>query len=159
MKKVILSTIILFLLSSTSWGENVTISYLTRKNKHWYKKSSNIPYTGNVLGKENGYFLNGKRNGLWVFYSKSKRLQSKGYYEGGLRNGVWEFYYENGKLKSTGKFKLEKLNGVWEFFHENGQLEKRGTFRDNLPEGIWKIFGKNGTLVGSEKYENGKLVE
>ncbi len=63
MKQTLL-TICLILFALPSWGEALTIDDLVERDGLYYKKFSDVPFTGEISqGKEQGSFNNGKRNG------------------------------------------------------------------------------------------------
>ena len=92
MNKIISISLILFLslLSSPSWSETLTIDDLVERNDLYYKKFTNVPFTGEVSGKENGNFVNGNKN------------------------GEWKGYWENGQLSWRKNYKYGKLDGLYE---------------------------------------------
>ena len=65
MKKLTSITLIFFLslLSSPSWSENLTMDDLVEKNDLYYKKFTDVPFTGEVSGRLSGKFKNGKKDG------------------------------------------------------------------------------------------------
>ena len=60
------------LLSSPSWSE--TIDDLVERNGFYYKKFTDVPYTGEISGLENGTFRKGKKNGKWITFHKNGQL-------------------------------------------------------------------------------------
>ena len=84
MKKLTSIILILFLslLSSPSWSETLTIDDLVERNDLYFKKFTNVPYTGEVSGMANlrftsGKFKNGKRIGEWLTYYEDGQLLEK----------------------------------------------------------------------------------
>ena len=51
--------ILIFLLSTPIWSENLTIDDLVERDNLFYKKFTNIPFSGEISGSENGKFQNG----------------------------------------------------------------------------------------------------
>ena len=73
MKKLTSIILILFLsfLSSPSWSENLTIDDLVERDGLYYKRFTDVPFTGVIKsGKKQGSFKNGKKEGEWVFYKR-----------------------------------------------------------------------------------------
>ena len=135
MKNIITLATILFisLLSSPSWSE--TMEDLVVRNDLWYKKFTDIPFTGEISGRRNGKFKNGERNGLW------------------------EWYRYNGDLVNIGNYKDGRKDGIWQYYHRNGQLDGRGNYKNGYREGIWVIHNKDGTLKETRSYKDGELVK
>ena len=75
-----------------------------------YKKFSEVPFTGQVEGIEQGSLRNG------------------------LREGYWVRYHENGQLKYKGSFKNGKAEGYWVGYNVDGSvwLDLTGTYKDGV---------------------------
>ena len=69
--KILFLIISIFLLSSPSWSETLTMDDLVERNETYYKKFSNIPFNGEVSGIWTGKFKNGMKNGEWVSYHEN----------------------------------------------------------------------------------------
>ena len=78
----------LFLLSGCDSGfmsEAVDSGDLTEREGLYYKKFSDVPFTGKVTGEEQGSFRNGKREGEWVSYYENGQLWEKGTFKNGKK--------------------------------------------------------------------------
>ncbi len=51
----------------------------------YYKKFTQVVFSGTVTGQYQGIFKNGKKEGPWVIYHKNGRLKSKGTYKNGKK--------------------------------------------------------------------------
>jgi antitoxin component YwqK of YwqJK toxin-antitoxin module len=73
----------------------------------YYKKFTEVPFTGKVTGKSRGSFKDGKRDGPWVSYWDNGQLWSKGTYKYGMKVGPWVGFLQDGTVneKDTGTFK------------------------------------------------------
>ena len=69
---------------------NIDDLVLNPSDKLFYKKFTDVPFTGEVFGEESGIFKNGKRKGLWKYYFETGLLSERGYYKKGRRDGFWE---------------------------------------------------------------------
>ena len=108
MKKLLITffTVLFCLTSSVGWG--LEYNELVEREGIFYKKFSNVPFTGKVTGKglnkwvksfiSKGSFKNGKQNGLWIRYYDNGQLWDKGNYINGKREGYWIAYFNDGKL-------------------------------------------------------------
>ena len=109
MKRILAPILLLTLLfPSLAYGE--TMDDLVRRDGIYYKKFSDIPFTGKVTGKSQGSLRNGKEHGPWVTYWDNGQLRSKGNYKNGEKDGSWVGYQDNGTVwkRFTGTFE----NGV-----------------------------------------------
>ena len=76
-----LSTLIFFIGCSKVTNEETLIE----KSSLTYAKGSSVPFTGEVIGKYDsgqerikGKYIDGKREGLWIFYIKMVKKVKKG---------------------------------------------------------------------------------
>ena len=101
-------TLILFLslLSSPSWTETLTMDDLVERNDLYYKKFTNVPFTGEISGIWNGNYKDGKEEGLNI-YQKKRLLHSKC----GQNSYLNEFHTEHAFcwVKNKG-FKIRKIS-------------------------------------------------
>jgi hypothetical protein len=73
----------------------------------YYKKFTDVPFTGEVEGWGQRSFKNGLREGYWVSYWDDGQLAYKGDYKNDKREGYWVSYNVDGSVLSllTGTFK------------------------------------------------------
>ena len=97
----ILFFIISIFLSSPSWSETLTMDDLVERNETYYKKFSDIPFTGEISDIESGKFVNGKKEGEWLDFFENGQLSSKGFEKDWESYGVWQYFNRDGSLKRT----------------------------------------------------------
>ena len=119
----------LFLFPSIAFGE--TMDDLVERDGIYYKKFTDVPFTGKVTGEYQGSFKDGKRDGLWVSYYYNGQLKWKGNYKDGKVDGPFVSYWDNGKLQSEGTLKDGKEVGPWFYNPRNGQSK---------PKPWWKFW-------------------
>ena len=76
MKRKLFSIILIFLLSSPSWSETLTIDDLVKRDNLYHKKFINVPFTGEISGVESGSLKHGKKDGEWTIYYESGHVYS-----------------------------------------------------------------------------------
>ncbi len=182
MYKQLFLTLFLLIFCTPSWSETLTMDDLVKRKDLYYKKFTDVPFTGKIHGFKSGGFKKGKKNGEWVSYHKNGQLQYKiNYKDGKPEDGPTEWYYENGQVWGKFNYKDGKLNGLLERFHENGQLQrkenrkdgkldglyesywwngqlsKKGIYKDGKPDGLWVYFYDDGSLIKTETYINGVI--
>ena len=64
MRNIFIITILLSPFSSPSWSETLTLEDLVLRNNLYYKKFTDVPFTGEIFGLENGRFKNGELEGF-----------------------------------------------------------------------------------------------
>ena len=98
----------------------------------YYKKFSEVPFTGQVEGQNQGSLKNGKQEGYWVTYHDNGQLLNKGDYKNGSQEGSWVSYHDNGQLMYKGDYKNGRLDGSWMGYFNDGSVLTAitGTFKD-----------------------------
>jgi len=160
MKNILITffTILFCLTSSVGWSE--TIDDLVKRDGLYYKKFSDVPFTGKITGKTTGSFKNGKLDGSWISYHDNGQLMSKGDYKNGKSEGSWISYHDNGLLMSKGDYKNGNQEGSWVGYMDDGQLRYKGDFKNGKREGSWVIYEYDGSVdkVNSGTYKDGKKI-
>ena len=102
----------------------------------YYKKFSQVPFTGKITGNKQGLIKNGKKEGAWVDYWENGQLEYNGNFKNGKRVGYWIRYYEHGQLNFKGNYMNNIKEGSWIIYHKDGTVIKKltGTYKDG-----WKI--------------------
>ena len=112
MRRILTSVVLLVLLfPSIAIGE--TMDDLVLTNGLYYKKFTDVPFTGKTTGKIQGTFRNGKMDGPYVRYYENGRIGLKVTFKNGKEDGPWVSYHENGRLGSKGIHKNGKRDGPW----------------------------------------------
>ena len=141
-------TVLFCLTSSVGYSQNIVckktgftcpeidIRELIYRDGNFYKKFTDILFTGEVTGKQKGSMNNGKREGTWIFY------------------------YDNGQLRRKGNFKNGNQEGSWVSYHDNGQLNFKGNYKNDKREGSSFTYNKYGIVLKeySGTYKNGKKI-
>jgi hypothetical protein len=132
MKKLTLSILTCLILLSPNLVLSETMNDLVEREGLYYKKFSQVPFTGNITGKSQGSFKNGKKEGAWVDYWNNGQLMYKANYKNGKREGAWVSYWPKGQLISKGNYKNGQREGVWVGYNKDGTVDKEytGTFKN-----------------------------
>ena len=73
----------LFLFPSIAMGE--TMDDLVITSGLYYKKFTEVPFSGKVTGQYQGKIRNGKKEGPWVSYDQKGKAFDVGIYKGGKK--------------------------------------------------------------------------
>ena len=147
MKSLTLILTTLFLFSSpVVWGEEVDYDDLVFRDGLYYKKFTDEPFSGDVVGQERGKVVKGKPEGKWTRWRENGQLIQRKNYKNGIPDGLFEWYYENGQLSSRGHYKNGKYDGLYESYYPNGQLGSRGHYKNYKQVGKWEYYNEDGTL-------------
>lgn len=124
---------------------------------------------------------NGRKQGLWKFYSRDGILilevtyqndvkhgpcvryhPSLGYpieelnYFNGRKDGVCKKYYISGELRSEGYYKDGKRVDKWVYYQKvNGEKKAEGGYFNGQKEGEWLYYNSKGVIVLKGSYKNG----
>ena len=130
--KILLTIIFLSLLSSPSWS--VFYSDLVVRDGIYYKKFSDVPFSGEISGKDKGSIKNGKKEGEWVYYYSNGQLDFKGNYKNGKEEGEWISYFSNGQLRYKGNYKNGEREGKWVYYFSDGHMNpsNTGTYKNGM---------------------------
>ena len=151
----IIPLVLMSLVSFPSWG--LTMDDLVKRDGLWYEKFTATPFTGEIEGKEQGEFKEGKRDGSWISYHENGQFNAKVNFKNGKRDGSWIRYHENGKMNSKGNFKNGKRDGSWISYYANGVLGFEGKYKNGKYEGFWIRHYNNGRLSEKSNWKNGKV--
>jgi len=120
--------------------EKVKMNDLTERGGLYFKKSSEIPFTGELEGRYEGKMVNGKREGLWLTYSPDGNLWFKKTYINGIIDGISYMYHMNGQLRSKSNYHMG-VEISTEEYDKQGKLRFKLTFEKD----------KNGTMISGKK--------
>lgn len=148
-------TILFCLTSSVGWS--VTWDDIVWRGSLYYKKFSDVPFTGKVEGWKQGLMKNGKKEGSWISYYDNGQLQEKSNYKNGRPHGFAIGYYKNGTIHYETNWKNGQEHGDWRDNYEYGTIRRKGQYKFGKMEGYWEYYHKNGELNEKLNYQNGKL--
>jgi len=128
----IIPLVLMCLVSFPSWG--LSMDDLVERRGIYYKKFSDVPFTGETDGFWRGSFKDGKREGSFEFYWESGDLRTKGNFKDNQRHGFWISYFENGQLFFKGEYKNGNEEGYWEEYRKDGSVLRRrtGTYKNGV---------------------------
>jgi len=151
-------TVLFCLTSSVGWS--LELKDLVRQDGLYYKFFSDVPFTGEVTGKETGSFKNGKRDGSWIYYWDTGPIYWKGDFKNGLRHGHWIYNHPNGKLEMKGDNKNGLRHGPWVIYYSNGKLVAKGNYKNDKKDGYWVWYEKDGSLNNDHTgiFKDGKNI-
>jgi len=106
----------------------VDVAQLVEIEGIYYHKGESEPYTGDCYGRYEsgekgvaGSYLDGRKNGDWVWWYKNGEKKRYSQYNAGLKHGKTIFWYKNGVKKSEISFENDKNVGQ-KSWDEKGKL-------------------------------------
>ena len=170
---------------------DTSVKYICEKNvtcdKNFWQvvtTDSQEPVSGKVIdyfknGKIHfeGYFKEGKPEGLNKIYYENGQLEREGSFKDGQFSGInkWynqngtlrfvrnyqengrhsEFNYINGKIYSESNYFNSMKDGPQRKYYLDGQLKYEYNYKNNQLDGIQKEYDSQGNLISEKTYENG----
>jgi len=115
----------------------------------------NLPKTQKV---EEGYYVNGRKEGVWTKFYTDGRVQLKGTYSNNRPEGPYTRYFSNGQIAEQGDFQQNGYKGLLLRYHENGNLAYRANFNNQGQEsGKVTYYHPNGKVALTYTVKNGKV--
>ncbi len=116
-----------------------------------YYRIGAIDSIGRWQGQVRDYFRNGS-------------IQMKGKYVDGLKDGVFIYYSGHGTYSSAGRYYREDAVGKWENYHWNGVLQSEVYFNDGaFTRSVWDSLGRAQVEQGKGEsitwHSNGQIAE
>lgn len=112
-----------------------------------------------------GSYKNGEKDGEWISYYPSGRVNDIGAYDNGKKNGEFIVYYDFGDkcIRSVSNYVVGKKWGTETIYHENGNRYIECTYSHDMEIGVkeWYETGKIKSLrengVRKRWFENGQV--
>jgi antitoxin component YwqK of YwqJK toxin-antitoxin module len=101
----------------------------------------------------------GKKWGMWKYFSRSGHIILEITFENNKKNGAYIRYNGiTGKMIEQGNYLNGVKNGSYTKWFSNGVKRVEGTYSSGMKDSIWNYYFKNGTgaLRISGKFNNGK---
>lgn len=118
---------------------------------HWIVKS--------LGGKtQEGLYVNGKKEGLWVTTMSDGSVRAKVTYSAGLPIGCREYYYPNGTIMEKGVWNIDHWEGGYERFYDSGTIACKFTYNsDGQRDGRQVYYHENGRVMYDGTWIGGKI--
>ena len=113
--------------------------------------------SNDVSSRVIGAVINGKKQGLWINYDDSGRIESFNTYVDDSLTGESISYFEDGEVSSIGEVKNGQPEGKWSFFYGKGKLAETGVYRNGRKTGVWEFYIEEGGLDKKVEYSKGQV--
>lgn len=161
-----ISTLICIVLCNlVSFSQNDTINYTDDQNKkqgYWIftNKQKKLPGYQPNQKVEEGYYVNNKKDGKWVFYYRNGKKKHILFYQDGIPDGKATFFYKNGTVRETGTWRNNRWVGEYKQYYENGNPKNHFSYDNRgVKNGKQIYFHENGnpSLIGT--WDNGNETD
>ena len=150
--------------------ETINHNELVKRGFFYYKKFTDVPFTGKVKGQINGTLKKGIYVGPYEEYYENGQLKKKGNYVAGFQyvmsdmgfvrmdayswqDGLWKTFYSDGKIKYQGTYKKGMAHGYERKYSRDGDLKYDCKFLKNFVDGKCHMYKKFIT------YENNRRIK
>lgn len=121
-------------------------------------------YFENKMLMSEGFFIDQKKDSIWINYNKEGLLISLESFKNDKLNGKKIIYYLEGQIEteklnplSIANYKNDTLNGEFKEFFSTGKLKYIGKYHNGKQVGEWKEFYPNGNLFKLSRYKDDRL--
>ena len=164
-------------------GLKVPAGDLVFKDRLWFYKESNVPFTGVAfeISKESGTiiqqanYIDGLAWGKYYEWWPNGSKKVDGTFRFGLMYGRWKFFFDNGKILCAGSYAngkghssaeliksipQEGISGLWTYWNRDGRKIEEGYYNKNGTEkgnwAFWDLDGKKrlGKKIDYETFKN-----
>jgi uncharacterized protein len=124
---------------------------------------------GSIIRRENINRVdrNGKKQGVWKLFYTDETLKEEGFYVNGRKNGYFKQYDVNGVLKIVEKYVDDVIQedvpelASYEIrtdYYDDGSVKVVGSYKNGVPEGIRREYDANGKITDSYIFEKGVIM-
>ena len=108
---------------------------------------------------EEGRYVDGKKNGIWVSYYANGNMKNRFTFEAGKPNGMAIMYNENGKIAEQGIWRNQHWVGDYKLYYENGEIQHSFKFNPNgKRDGKQVYYAENGQKIIEGEMKEGKEI-
>lgn len=121
-----------------------------------------------------GAYKEGRRDGIFLYYSHHNTYTSAGRYADNRSVGKWQTFHNNGRLKmetvygngvfyknawdSAGVQVISNGSGEVVEYYSNGAKKIEGKYQAGNKQGFWTGWHRNGTIHFREEFRDGRLI-
>jgi antitoxin component YwqK of YwqJK toxin-antitoxin module len=109
----------------------------------------------------------GQRNGLWKTWNNRGILREEGYWSNGVRNGIFKFYKTSGELDYLEKYEWGNLVldseetapvDVRKTYHSNGKIASSSTYSNGVKVGIYREYNQEGAVISGAIFDDDSII-
>lgn len=104
---------------------------------------------------EEGYIVDGKKNGMWITYHENGRAKTISSYSDNQLNGPFLELNDRGQITKKMSYHNGKHHGITATY-KFGRVEVESTYKNGLIDGYRKEFNNKSELTKHIEYKDGK---
>jgi len=109
--------------------------------------------------KANGYYNDGRKNGLWKFNYQNYGDSISISFMDDTIDGDYCEYREDGSLISKSEYKKGLLHGRHKLYREDGSILLEGYYFEGQKDNTWRSFYPDGKEKRRSEYKHGKRID
>lgn len=106
-------------------------------------------------------FLAAQEKEKHISYYSNRMVKEEGYYVDKLKDGIWKEYDSNGKIQYERTYANGELEGpvrYYKYKDNKPYLRSISTYKEGKRHGMYQAYDEYGSLIETLYYENGKIV-
>jgi hypothetical protein len=96
---------------------------------------------------------------LYFWYAPDCIYANRGGFSGYLLHGDYSVYNKNNRMIAQGAFFRGLKTGIWKRWYANGNLAELIVWEYGLLHGSSYFYNPDGSVIRSDKYKSGKLIQ
>ncbi|MEO7524193.1 MAG: hypothetical protein ABIT58_08870 [Ferruginibacter sp.] len=105
--------------------------------------------------KKEKYFINGKQEGIEMFFMPGGSKSMEVHFQNGMKNGSSKGFHANGRIAFEAVAKDGEFEGVSTWYFDNGNIKFKGSRHLGKDTGMWYFYEKkDNRIVKSYNYSN-----
>jgi antitoxin component YwqK of YwqJK toxin-antitoxin module len=142
-----------FLITATLTAQN-----LERRQDGFYRdgklaNGSFESFTKDGVLSSTRHFVDGKEDGISVYYFINGNKQEERAWKKGLKHGTWVTWSANGSRTAVANYEDDKKHGKWYIWDENGVLRYEMNYLEGERTGSWFMWDEDGSLVDEKLFD------
>jgi antitoxin component YwqK of YwqJK toxin-antitoxin module len=105
-------------------GKPKRVQYFTPESEGSYLAKEIYFYENGQKKMEGSYNKEKQKHGKWLYWREDGKKWSEGYFFEGKDDGLRQTWHENGKKHYEGRYEKGTRVGVWKFYDETGKMVK-----------------------------------
>ena len=141
-------------------GRDTTVGYLKIYHYKYDTSYTMWKHYIDTIANDNGFWVkrfyhNDLKDGPYESYSNG-RLREKGFYRNGKRDGDYIEYQDSGRVDIRGQYRMGKKVGIWEDYYSDGVIFKRVYYSMNGQFQKQEIYHRKTGKLARTEYEESR---
>ncbi|MDZ4824158.1 MAG: hypothetical protein SH856_11920 [Flavobacteriales bacterium] len=109
----------------------------------------------------------GRKSGVWIVYWSEGKMREEGYYTEGKKNGVFKYFKRDGSLDKMENYRMDELVkdsdnsyvlDIKKEYDDEGRVRLVGGYNKGKKQGTFRRYDEQGNATGTLDYDKDMLV-